>query len=201
FVSGRIYDDPRVTLYVGDGRSVLARSEDRYDLVQMSMIDTWAASVSGAMVLTENTLYTREAFRAYVDHLTDRGLLSVSRWYYPSRGGETARVLRLVGDALQARGVAHPEDHVACVVSRGLLGAEVSTTIARLRPLDAEDAARLSRLRDGMGFEVLWPAVDGTSPARFDPAAAIRGDKAFLASAPYDLAVPTHDRAFFFNMR
>ena len=43
---------------------------------------TAAATAAGAYALSENSLYTVEAFDDYLDHLTDRGVLSVSRWVF-----------------------------------------------------------------------------------------------------------------------
>ena len=57
-----------------DGRSFVRGSRDRYDIIQASLVDTWAATAAGAYTLTENTLYTVEAFNDYIDHLTDDGV-------------------------------------------------------------------------------------------------------------------------------
>ncbi len=56
--SGGIYEHPRVRIAVDDGRSFVKRSTDRYDIIQASLVDTWAATAAGAYTLTENTLYT-----------------------------------------------------------------------------------------------------------------------------------------------
>src|SRR5688572_5520526 len=66
--SGGIYQDPRVTIHLDDGRSFVRRSPARYDVIQASLVDTWAATAAGAYTLTENSLYTAEAFGEYVDH-------------------------------------------------------------------------------------------------------------------------------------
>ncbi|MGH7185477.1 MAG: hypothetical protein ACREIB_04260, partial [Pseudomonadota bacterium] len=85
--SGRLYSHPRVRLSIGEARNELARRTTRYDLIQMSMIDTWAASMAGSLVMTENGLYTQEAFDLYLARLKRDGVLSVSRWYDPDRHG------------------------------------------------------------------------------------------------------------------
>ena len=53
-----------------------------------------ASTGAGALSLTENSLYTREAFGEYVDHLTDDGLLTITRWVFDG--------LRLVSLAQEA---------------------------------------------------------------------------------------------------
>ena len=71
--SGGIYAHPRVRTHIDDGRSMVRRSRERYDVIQASLVDTWAATAAGAYTLTENSLYTSEAFGEYLDHLTDAG--------------------------------------------------------------------------------------------------------------------------------
>ena len=66
--SGSIYANPRVSVAIDDGRSYVRRSNERYDIIQASLVDTWAATAAGAYTLTENTLYTKEAFDDYLDH-------------------------------------------------------------------------------------------------------------------------------------
>ena len=71
-------------------------------MIQASLVDTWAATAAGAYTLTENTLYTVEAFNDYLDHLTDDGVLTITRWVArrPAAGVAGAggvRAARLVG--------------------------------------------------------------------------------------------------------
>ena len=63
--SGGLYAHPRVAIHVDDGRSFVRRSASRYDVIQASLVDTWAATAAGAYTLTENSLYTTEAFGEY----------------------------------------------------------------------------------------------------------------------------------------
>jgi hypothetical protein len=78
--SARLYQDPRVSIVTDEGRSFIRRSGESYDVIQASLVDTWAATAAGAFALTENTLYTIEAFQDYYAHLTERGVLTFSRW-------------------------------------------------------------------------------------------------------------------------
>src|SRR6185436_1045097 len=82
-------------LFVDEGRSWFARSDERFDVIQMSLIDTWAATGAGAFSLSENGLYTVEAWKIFLDRLTPRGVYTVSRWYNPNDPSETARMLSL----------------------------------------------------------------------------------------------------------
>jgi hypothetical protein len=209
FVRAPVYDDPRVSLTVGEGRSVLARSGARYDLIQMSLVDTWASSLAGAMVMSENTLYTREAFREYVSHLDDDGILTVSRWYDPGadrsqRGAtwaETMRLARMAATSLREAGIERPEDHVALVYARGFLGSGVCTVIASRSPLGDGDRAALQGLVDRQGYQVLWPLLPGAEDDGSNIGGLLREEPAVVGDPRFDLSVPTDERPFFFNVR
>ena len=70
-----------VKLVVDEGRSWFARNQQSFDLIQMSLVDTWAATAAGAYSLSENGLYTLEAWKIFLSRLSDRGVYTVSRWY------------------------------------------------------------------------------------------------------------------------
>ena len=72
---------------------------ERYDVIQASLVDTWAATAAGAYTLTENTLYTVEAFDDYLDHLTDEGVLTITRWVF-----DGLRLVSLAQAACEQRG-------------------------------------------------------------------------------------------------
>lgn len=79
--SGHLYEQPDVKLVVDEGRSFIRSSRAQYDVIQASLVDTWAATAAGAFALAENNLYTVEAFKDYIRHLTNDGILSMTRWY------------------------------------------------------------------------------------------------------------------------
>ena len=64
---------------IGDGRSVLAARDKKYDQIHIGFTDTLSADSAQAFALTENNLYTVEAFEEYFDHLKPGGVLNVSR--------------------------------------------------------------------------------------------------------------------------
>ncbi len=68
-----------ITLIVDEARSWFARSEKTFDVIQMSLIDTWAATGAGAFTLSENGLYTVEAWQIFLRRLNPNGVFTVSR--------------------------------------------------------------------------------------------------------------------------
>ncbi|MCW4005891.1 MAG: hypothetical protein NWF04_04755 [Candidatus Bathyarchaeota archaeon] len=96
------YDD--VNEVIDDGRSYISRTEEEFDVIVLTMVDSWAALSSGGYALAENYLYTEEAFQQYYDHLTDRGILSITRFIK-----EVPKLVTTATELLLSRGVA-PED-------------------------------------------------------------------------------------------
>ncbi len=198
--SGRPYTRAGVHYRIGDARSELSRSTERYDLIQMSMIDTWAASMTGALTLSENALYTREAFHSYLAHLSEDGMFTVSRWYGLDSYAETARIVALMGDALRSAGIDKPEDHVALIYN-GKAGRQswVATCVMKRSPFTDEERAILKTLVADKSFGLLWPWIEGVSVKQnIDVPNVLRGTPAALHPDGFDITPPSDDRPFFF---
>jgi hypothetical protein len=145
--SNYLYLRPDVHIYVEDGRSFVRRSPDKYQVLQATLVDTWAATAAGAFALSENNLYTTDAFREYLLHLTDDGLAAFTRWGFdPPR--ESLRLISLAIDALGQLGEQEPWRHVI-VAREGSVegwGAKDTVLISR-KPFSPED---LNRARAAM---------------------------------------------------
>lgn len=117
--SYHLYDRPEVHIHVQDGRSYIRSSKDKYDVLQMTLVDTWASTAAGAFALSENSLYTVEAFREYFDHLKPDGMIAVTRWEF-RQPHEALRVVSQGMEALHRLGVADPREHFIIVADDGL---------------------------------------------------------------------------------
>ncbi len=82
--AGNIYEQPYVRANVDEGRSFVTRSAEKYDIVYIPFVDTWASISSGGLSVSENYLYTMEGFQEYYKHLNDRGKIVVVRWLIDS---------------------------------------------------------------------------------------------------------------------
>lgn len=78
--AGNIYNNPNVNLIIDEGRNFISRSNEKYDTISLSFVDSWASVSSGGLALSENYLYTTEAFHEYFEHLTNSGIIVVIRW-------------------------------------------------------------------------------------------------------------------------
>jgi len=77
---GNLYDHPQVEAVLSEGRTLVRRTDRRFDVILLGFVDSWAAVASGGLSLSENHLYTVEAFRDYCDRLTPEGMLVILRW-------------------------------------------------------------------------------------------------------------------------
>jgi len=86
--SNHIYSRPEVHIRVAEGRGFIESSSRKYDLIQITLLDSFAASSAGVYALSENYLYTTEALESYIKHLTEEGILCITRWLkMPPRDG------------------------------------------------------------------------------------------------------------------
>jgi hypothetical protein len=201
--TGYLDHRPGVTFVNDEARSHLARRRDRFDILQISVIDTWAATGAGAFVLTEHSLYTVEAWRLFLDRLTPRGILAVSRFYVRDRPDEMYRLAALAGDTLRRRGARVPREHLVIVRQQErrdgrLAPVGVATLLASPSPFSAADLDRVRALATRMDFDIVLSARDAID----DTFATLTGERdpgAFLTRFPADIGAPTDDRPFFFH--
>ena len=104
--TGNVYDSEKVQVVIDEGRSFISRSKEKYDVIVLTLVDSWAAISAGGYALSENYLYTQEAFQQYIDHLTDDGVLLMIRWYdeIPRLVSSVVRALTSEGSTVEEAG-------------------------------------------------------------------------------------------------
>ena len=191
--SGGVYDRANVNVTVEDGRSFVRRSSRQYDVIQASLVDTWAATAAGAYALSENSLYTVEAFDDYLNHLSDRGVLSISRWVF-----DGLRLISLAQEAGARRGW-NPTDRLAIIQQD-----KVATFLLKKTPFTPEETRTLADTAAQLGFTVMYlpgypvPSF-GDSRDQYARLLLSPDRHAFYDSFALDVAPTTDDRPFFFH--
>jgi len=195
--NGHLYTRPEVEMVVDDGRSFVRRSEDAYSSIQATLVDTWAASASGAFALSENNLYTAEAFEDYLAKLKPDGIVSMTRWY----GNPPKEFIRLLGlgrEAMTRNGIPESEHAAHFFVAADQ---RMATMLLKKTPFTAAELDALEARCKQAKLTVYY------SPALADRAAtAVPELAAYLSSSPetfyaaqaYDARPATDDRPFFF---
>ena len=192
--SGSLQNNPDVTLVHDEARSYVARSLESYGIIQASLIDTWAATSAGAYVLTENGLYTKEAWLTFLTHLTPDGILTMSRWYYEAQPAEILRLAALATASLMDRGVADPRQHVIIVRNQ-----DVATVMVAKRPFSAADIDTVTKISKAMEFQpVLTPRF--AERPEFEAISTPGQYEHLIRTYPLNIEAPTDDSPFFFHM-
>jgi predicted membrane-bound spermidine synthase len=136
-----LYSRPSVHIKVTDGRSWVRQSQQKFDVVQMTLVDTWASTAAGAFALSENNLYTVEAFREYFDHLKPDGFIAITRWEF----ARPREALRVVAQAMRALGTTQDLSKNFIIVVDGDLNQDGRpvTVLAKKTPFTPEEEAAI----------------------------------------------------------
>jgi hypothetical protein len=202
--SGQLYSKPEVQLLIREARQFLQGTEDRFDLIQLSLLDSFGGSAAGLYSAAESYLYTTEAFALYLSRLSDSGVLAVTRWLkLPPR--DSLRLFSTALSALREAGISHgPEEHLVLIRSW-----KTSTLLVSRAPFTPEDIARVTAFCDRRSFDVdFYAGIKEERANRYDvqkEATSFRGAislagseaKGFLRNYLFDVSPTTDDRPYF----
>ena len=198
--TGSPYSLPRVHTTIGDGRSVLAATDAKYDQIHIGFTDTLSADSAQGFALTENNLYTLEAFDEYFDHLTPNGVLNVSRLYHLV-GDEALRATILTLEALKRQGVADPRRNVVVVLGRDQpFNALFGTVLAKKEPFTEAELRQIRGLAAERGEGIAF-APRGPYYKEWGDLARAKSPRVFCSRYHLDVCPPTDDKPFFFYMK
>jgi hypothetical protein len=198
-LSHGLYFRPEVHLFIEDGRSFVRRSHQKYQVLQATLVDTWASTAAGAFALSENNLYTTDAFRDYLNHLTDDGLMVFTRWgFEPPR--ESLRLLSLaiaalgeVGETNAWKHITVLRDHAQNIHGFGAL----DTVLIFRKPLADSNIAAVRAALSQTNLHALY--LPGDAPSNEFGALLTSTDPgAFWRNYRYNVTPVDDDRPFFF---
>jgi spermidine synthase len=202
--SGHLYSKPEVQLQVREARQFLHETSDRFDLIQLSMLDSFGGAAAGLYSSAESYLYTTEAFGLYLSRLSDSGILVVTRWLkQPPR--DSLRVFSTALSALRHAGISHkPEEHLVMIRSW-----KTSTLLVSRAPFTADEIERVAAFCDRRSFDVDYYAGIKEERANlydveaeaysFKGATSLAGleSERFLRTYLFDVSPTTEDRPYF----
>src|SRR5579863_4334317 len=196
--SQHLYERPEVHIQVNDGRSFLRASPQRFDVVQMTLVDTWASTAAGAFALSENSLYTVEAFREYFEHLRPDGMVAITRWEF-RQPREALRVVSVAMQALHEQGVENPARNFI-VVSEGDLDEDGIPVVVLAKKSafsgEEEEEVRAHLVRNPGLVALYLPSDPKDNP--FSALIARNDSYAFAQSYAYNVAPVSDNEPFFF---
>lgn len=203
--SGDLFAPGRARLHVAEGRGFVTRSRGLYDLIQVALIDSFAASAAGLSALSESYLYTVEALREYVAHLTPGGILSITRWVnIPPR--DSLKLFATAVQALGEMGVSDPAERLVFI-----RGWETATLLVKGSDFTPAEIGTVRRFCEVRAFDIA--AAPGLAPDeanRFhqleepyfsEGAAALLGAHRdeYIRRYKFHIAPATDDRPYFFH--
>jgi len=202
--SGRIYTRADVRLKVREARQFLHATDEVFDLIQLSLVDSYAAAAGGVHSAAESYLYTTNALRLYLSRLTDSGIVAITRWLkLPPR--DSFRTISTALAALRdAKLSEHPERHVLFIRSWN-----TATILIAKSPFTENEIRLATAFCDRRSFDLAYYAGMSEEianrydiqeiPYYFRGATALcgQGAESFLKGYVFDVSPTTDDRPYF----
>ncbi len=191
-----LYKQPGVTILNEEARSWFRQNEEKLDIIQMSLIDTWAATGAGAFALSENGLYTTDAWTIFMNDLSDHGVFTLSRWS-ASVMDDTGRALSVAMATLFNQGITDARKHIALFNS----GA-IATLVVSKSPLTDEQIAALEKTAREKEYKIaLIPNKEPPAGliGNLIKAKSIEEINDLSSKQFFDISPSTDMRPFFFN--
>ena len=201
--TGHLDKYPNVRFVGDEARSFIQRSPEKFDIIQVSVIDNWAATSSGAFVLTENALYTLETWKLLFDRLKPDGILTVTR-FYRAQPVELYRIVEISTETLKQNGINNPREHLAILrcdqMEREKFKSSTGTILLSKKPFTQNELHTIDSLSSVFQFQkILTPSA--ASDTTFTLIASSgAGQEEFIKNFPVNISAPTDDIPFFFYL-
>ncbi len=203
--TGHLDNNPRVTFINDEARSYLSRQSKKFDIIHVSLIDTWASTSAGALALAENSLYTIEAWEIFLNRLQPQGILTFSRYFRRDIPGEMLRLTSLASASLLKLGVQDPRQNIVIVRQWPPEGesadtnAGVGTILVSKEPFSERDLVAVENVIHKMKFDLVLSPTYSLEPL-FSTLASGNDPDDVVSKHPLRLAAPTDDNPYFFYM-
>jgi SAM-dependent methyltransferase len=204
--SGGLYERADVHVHVAEGRAFLESANEEWDIIDISLVDSFAAAAVGLGAVNESYLYTQEALATYLQHLLPQGVLSVTRWIRTPPRDEIKLFATAVA-ALEGMGL-NPADRLVLLRSWA-----TATLLVKREPFSPEELNGLRRWVEERLFDVAYfPGIGTGEGNRFNVLAHdsyAEATNALLAGAaqreeffrkyPFFVTPATDNRPYFFH--
>ena len=203
FVAG-LYQDPRVVVLIEDGRSALQRGDEQFDIVQLSLAESFHPLTTGSYSLSENHLYTVESLVSALQRTNPSGLLVVTRWLQDPPS-ECLRAAALMVTALENLAIRSPARHLIVVRTWSTM-----TLLASPSPFGEGDLHAIRSACRRLGYDLVhYPGMTRPEANLYNvlpgplyyhalqELLAAPDRRAFYNAQPYSVSPPTDDRPFF----
>lgn len=203
--TGNLYSRADVHVHAAEARGFVNASRERYDLIQLALLDSFGTASAGLYGLSENYLYTVEAMQAYLKRLTPGGMLAVTRWLtLPPR--DALKLFATAVSALEQGGVTNPASRLVMI-----RGWKTVTLLVKNSDFDVREIAAIKEFCRERSFDLAYypgMRVDEAnrynqlaSPYFYDGAVALLGPlrRDFIDQYKFYIEPATDDRPHFFR--
>lgn len=203
--AGNLYGQPGVHVYEAEARGFVNTSRERYDLIQVALLDSFGTASAGLYGLSENYLYTVEALHTYLSRLTPAGMLAVTRWLtLPPR--DALKLFATAASALESSGVTNSAARLVMI-----RGWKTVTLLVKNSAFTAPEIAALKEFCRTRSFDLAYyPGMRAdeanrynllAQPYLFEGATALLGPlrRDFIDLYKFYIEPATDDRPHFFR--
>ncbi|KPK26985.1 MAG: hypothetical protein AMJ61_07285 [Desulfobacterales bacterium SG8_35_2] len=161
--SGKLFERENVRLHIGEARSFVTANLEKFDLIQIPLLESFGSSTAGLYSLNENYLYTVEALQGYITHLAPAGYLSMSRWVkLPPR--DTLKLVATAVEALKGLGIQDYEKHLVLIRSW-----QTSSLLIKKSPFSMEELNQVKKFcRERLFDLVYYPGIQPQEANRYN---------------------------------
>ena len=203
--SNHLYSYPQVRVKIAEGRGFMESTDEKYDLIQITLLDSFSSSSAGVYATSESYLYTIEAIKNYIEHLTPEGILSVTRWVKtPPRDG--IKMFATAVESLEKMGIKDPSSHLIFIRSWA-----TSTLLIGRSPFTLSQIGTVKKFIEERLFDPIWyPGISSkevnrynilNEPYYYEASQRIlsEGRKDFYQDYLFYVRPATDDRPYFFH--
>jgi spermidine synthase len=203
--SASLYKKDEVEVIIAEGRSFLETTNEHFDIINISLLDSFSASSAGLYALNESHLYTLEAIEGALEKLNPDGMLTITRVLKtPARDG--LKMLATIVYALERIGLEKPEQHLIMIRSWS-----TSTIVASRKPFTKDQMDATRAFAKNRSFDLVYlPSIKSDEinrfhkleePVYYEAAQRIlsEGREDYYRDYPYNIQPATDDKPYFFD--
>ena len=160
--NSHLLDNEKVSVEITEPRAFAGKTSDKYDLVEISLIDSVGLSQSVGSSLHENYIYTVEAFTEYMKNLNENGIMSITSWNHLSPPRNIPKIMTTVVESLKQQDVPNPEKRIFAF---GVIYSTV-TVLVKNSDFTEQEIAALRRFCLLKSFsEIYFPGINADVPS------------------------------------
>ncbi len=203
--SGNIYNLPNVRIINKEARGFIKTSQEKYNLIEISMLDAFNTASAGTSSMNESYLYTVESIKDFYEHLEDNGILAISRWILtPPR--DNLKMLNTCARALRDLEIENIKKHIIFIRSM-----QAATLIISKKQFSEKQIANTKSFCNSKLFNIIY--YEGISenevnrfikleePLYYRAAENILSgtDKNFITDYDFEIKAATDNKPYFYN--